>query len=125
METPQLLKAREAVQFLGGDWNLQRLYAAAREKRLFPPGVVIYVSGKSIRFHRERLKAWKEAQPKLISAAEVAEFLRCDRNRVYFNADPENGVFPPEVVQRKSGRLLIDQQALERWLAQGGNLEAA
>ena len=58
-EHPPLIKVREASRdFL--KCSPQTTYEAIRN-RIYPPGVVVFLSEKRIRFHRDRLIAWIES----------------------------------------------------------------
>lgn len=59
VEQPPLIKVREASKDIL-KCSPQSTYEAIRRK-VYPPGVVVFLSEKRIRFHRDRLIQWIES----------------------------------------------------------------
>lgn len=59
MNQPQLMRVSEASAKIL-DCKPARVYDNIR-RGVYPPGVIVFLSEKSIRFHRENLIAWIES----------------------------------------------------------------
>jgi len=59
MNQPQLMRVSEASAKIL-DCSPSRVYDNIK-RGVYPPGVIVFLSEKSIRFHRENLIAWIEA----------------------------------------------------------------